>query len=323
MASSTSELLAVFDADFLPTADFLRRTVPVLCADPGLAFVQARWGHVNRDSSLLTRMQALAIDGHFGIEQTGRSATGSCFNFNGTAGVWRRAAIESAGGWHADTLTEDLDLSYRAFLAGWRAAYLPDVEAPAELPVSMAAFRRQQHRWARGSLECAAKHVPAVWHSSMTLRHKLSATLHLSGYVIHLLLLSLSLLYPVLVLTAQQHEGPMGVMRLFTLFNVTTLAPILMFTIGQHLVGRHAWRQLPSVILLSVFGSGLMVNTARAGVQAAKREPAAFERTPKFGIRERRQDWPGLHYQLGLDRIIYVELAARGAQRGDVRARRS
>jgi hypothetical protein len=264
---------------------------------------------VNRGYSLLTRLQALAIDGHFGIEQTGRWASGNWFNFNGTAGVWRRAALDSAGGWHDDTLTEDLDLSYRAFLAGWRAGYLSGVESPAELPVSFAAFRRQQHRWARGSLECAAKHVPAIWRSDAPLKQKVSATLHLTGYVIHLLLLALSVVYPVLVLASGSHGDLFAVLGFLGIFNLTTLAPTVLFTVGQRQVGRRWLRQIPSVLLLSVFGCGLMVNTGRAAWHALTRRPAGFERTPKFGVRDRHDSWSHLRYQLTMDRIVFVELA--------------
>ena len=151
-----SELVALFDADFVPPSDFLRRAVPVLLADPGLAFVQARWGHINPAFSVLTRLQALAIDGHMAIEQFARWRAGQWFNFNGTAGLWRCAALVDAGGWSHQTLTEDLDISYRAFLRGWRAAFLRDLECPAEVPVSFNAYRRQQHRWARGSFECGS-----------------------------------------------------------------------------------------------------------------------------------------------------------------------
>jgi len=307
-AQSSSEYLAIFDADFLPQPDFLRQCIPSLVADPGLAFVQTRWGHVNRGYSLLTRLQALAIDGHFGIEQTGRWATGNWFNFNGTAGVWRRTALDSAGGWHDDTLTEDLDLSYRAFLAGWRAGYVGSVESPAELPVSFAAFRRQQHRWARGSLECAVKHVPTIWRSPARLTRKVSATLHLTGYVIHLLLLALSILYPLLVLVSVSHPDMFAVFGVLGIFNLTTLAPTILFTVGQRQVGRRWFRQIPAVLLLSVFGSGMMVNTGRAAWHAWKRRPAAFERTPKFGVRDRSEHWNHLRYQLGMDRIVFVEV---------------
>ena len=178
------------------------RPSPVLAADPGLAFVQARWGHVNRDDSLLTSLQALAVDGHFAVEQQARAAGGYWFNFNGTAGIWRRDAIVDAGGWRDDTLTEDLDISYRALLRGWRAAYLGGLVVPGELPVSINAYRRQQHRWARGSFECSFRHLPTIWRSAASLPMKVEATLHLTGYSIHLLMLALALLYPLVLIGA-------------------------------------------------------------------------------------------------------------------------
>lgn len=309
LETARGEFTAIFDADFLPRSDFLRETVPVLLADPRLAFVQARWGHVNRGFSLLTRLQALAIDGHFAIEQYARWASGKWFNFNGTAGVWRRSALVDAGGWQDDTLTEDLDLSYRAFLAGWRAGFLRLVEAPAELPVSFMAYRRQQHRWARGSFECAIKHLPSIWRSPISFAHKVSATLHLTGYAIHLLLLALSLLYPLLLSVLGPHPEVFAVLGRLSILNITTLAPTLLFTVGQRQLGRRWILQIPLLLLLSVLGSGMMVNTGRAAWQTLRGGSAAFERTPKFGLRNRRQDWRRLRYQLALDRIVLVEMA--------------
>lgn len=306
---SRGELVAILDADFLPQPDFLTALVPTLVADPGLAFVQARWGHVNRDSSLLTRLQALAIDGHFAIEQTARWASGKWFNFNGTAGIWRKAALQDAGGWRDDTLTEDLDVSYRAFLRGWRAAYVGTVVAPAELPVSYSAYRRQQHRWARGSFECAAMHLPPVWESDVSLGRKLSATLHLCGYGIHLLMLSLTVLYPVILAMSQGRQAMLAILGAMSVFNLTTFAPTLLFTVAQRRLGRPWLRQLPLVLLLSVFGAGLMVNTARAAVLAWRGGRNVFERTPKFDVREKRAHWQRLRYQIALDRIVVAEAA--------------
>ena len=162
LARARGELIAVLDADFLPAPDFLKRTVPHLAARPELAFVQARWDYVNPGYSLLTRVQTIALDGHFVVEHLGRNRNGLVMNFNGTAGVWRRTAIEDAGGWHCDTLTEDVDLSFRAQLAGWQALYLPDVAVPAELPPQMAAFKRQQGRWATGAAQCLVKLAPSL-----------------------------------------------------------------------------------------------------------------------------------------------------------------
>ncbi|HSJ55798.1 MAG TPA: cellulose synthase family protein, partial [Anaerolineae bacterium] len=162
MARARGELIAVLDADFVPAPDFLKRTVPHLAARPDLAFVQARWGYLNAGYSLLTRVQTIALDGHFVVEHIGRNRNGLAMNFNGTAGVWRRVAIEDAGGWQSDTLTEDVDLSFRAQLAGWHALYLPDVAVPAELPPQMAAFKRQQARWATGAAQCLVKLAPSL-----------------------------------------------------------------------------------------------------------------------------------------------------------------
>jgi hypothetical protein len=293
----------------LPRPDFLREALPRLIADDGLAFVQARWDHINRDYSLLTRLQALAIDGHFAIEQAARWGTGKWFNFNGTAGIWRRSAVVEAGGWQNDTLTEDLDLSYRAFLAGWRAEYLPGVAAPAELPVSFSAYRRQQHRWARGSFECALKHLPAIWRSAAPLSRKVAATLHLTGYGIQLLLLALSVLFPMLFLVSSTHPASLALIGVLGVFNLTSLAPTFLFVAAQRQLRRRWILQIPAVLLLSPFGSGMMVNTGRAAWQAFRGHAGAFERTPKFGVRDRSEDWRGLRYQLGVDRIVIAEVA--------------
>ncbi len=304
-----SELVAIFDADFIPPRDFLRRAVPVMCADGGLAFVQARWGHANRTFSMLTLLQSLSIDGHMAIEQFARWRAGQWFNFNGTAGLWRRKALVDAGGWSHDTLTEDLDISYRAFLRGWRAAFVRDLECPAELPVSYGAYRRQQHRWARGSFECAMKHLPAVWHSSIGFRRKVEATFHLLGYSIHLMLLALSLLYPVLLLVSTRHPEVLTLFGAITLFNLTALAPAALFTAAQHELGRSWWRALPGILLLTILGAGTMVNTARAAWQAVRGAPGVFERTPKFGLQREKVEWLRLRYQPRFDRLVLVEAA--------------
>lgn len=301
------DLVAIFDADFVPSPDFLLRVVPVLAADPGLAFVQARWGHVNRGFSLLTLLQSLSIDGHMAIEQFGRWRAGQWFNFNGTAGVWRRAAMDDAGGWSHDTLTEDLDISYRAYLRGWRAAFMRDVECPAELPVSFAAYRRQQHRWARGSFECAIKHLPAVWRSPIGLGRKLQATLHLLGYSVHLMLLALSLVYPVLLLVSVRHPIVITWFGIVTLGNLAALVPAALFTAAQRELGGRWWRAVPGVLLLTILGTGLMANTGRAAWSAVRRQPAVFERTPKFGVRREPVEWLRLRYQVRVDAIVLAE----------------
>lgn len=306
-AQASGEFFAIFDADFLPPPDFLRRTIPQF-ADDQVAFVQARWDHVNRDFSFLTLLQSLAIDAHFMVEQLARSAAGYWFNFNGTAGVWRGQAIVDAGGWQADTLTEDLDLSYRAFLKGWKAAYISDLQAPAELPVSFTAFRRQQHRWARGSLECAVRLLPQVWASDFPLRTKLEASFHLAGYGVHLLLFAYALLYPLVIWLSLEIPGLITLFGIAYVFILTSLAPTLLFIAAQHKLKRKWGQWFPFMLLISAFGSGMMLNTVRAAWQAAKRAPNEFKRTPKFGVTARSADWLQRAYQLELDPIVWWEL---------------
>jgi cellulose synthase/poly-beta-1,6-N-acetylglucosamine synthase-like glycosyltransferase len=301
--------LAIFDADFIPPPDFLKRTYPTLNADQGLAFVQTRWGHTNRGQSLLTFLQSLSIDGHFSVEQHARWRAGYFFNFNGTAGIWRREAIVDAGGWSQETLTEDLDLSYRAFLRGWRAAYLRNVESPAELPVSFDAYRKQQQRWAQGSFQCAMKHIPRVWRSDHNWLHKLEATLHLSGYTIHLLLLSLSLLYPMLLAESARYPTLLSLFSFLALSNVAGFAPLALFTVAQQQLERRWWRLVPLILLLSLLGAGMMLTTARAAWRAFSGRRGAFDRTPKFGVGQEPKDWMRLRYQYPIDLIVIPEIA--------------
>ena len=307
MAQAHGEFIAIFDADFIPGADFLRQTLPHFHTRD-VAFIQTRWGHVNRDYSFLTYLQSLAIDAHFMVEQYARGRGGLWFNFNGTAGVWRRAALEDAGGWTADTLTEDLDLSYRAFLRGWKALYLRDVEVRAELPASFGAYRRQQHRWARGSFECAIKLLPLVWRSKAALPKKIEGTLHLTGYGVHFFLFALMVLYPIVLLLSTRFPGIVSLFGLALVFNVTTFAPTLLFVVAQQQQRRRWWRDLPGILFVSVLGAGMMVNTARAALQAAFHHNGIFERTPKFGISSRDQTWHGRRYQLQVDAIVVSEI---------------
>jgi cellulose synthase/poly-beta-1,6-N-acetylglucosamine synthase-like glycosyltransferase len=300
--------IAIFDADFIPGSDFLRRTLPHFY-DPRVAFVQTRWGHVNRDYSLLTRLQSLAIDAHFMVEQFARYQTGLWFNFNGTAGIWRKAAMLDAGGWRSDTLTEDLDLSYRAFFNGWKAVYLRDVEVPAELPVSFNAYRRQQGRWARGSLECAVKFIPQVWSKPIPLRQKVQATLHLSGYCVHLLLAALVFLYPLVLEISRHYPALITLFGIGFFFNLTAFAPTMFFVVAESQLGRRVWSNLPVILFVSAMGTGMMVNTLRAAAGMAFNRKGTFERTPKFGIVQRNQSWMNRHYQLKLDPIVFPELA--------------
>jgi hypothetical protein len=242
------------------------------------------------------------------VEQFARCQAGYWFNFNGTAGIWRREAMLDAGGWRADTLTEDLDISYRTFLRGWRAVFLKGVEVPAELPVSISAYRRQQHRWARGSFECAYKYVPTIWRSTLSWWQKVQTTLRLTGYAIHLLMLALCILYPLLVLVATRYPALLSLFGFMAVFNFAGIAPSIMFGVGQQQLRRPGWKRLLlAVPLLSFLGAGMMVTTARAFWQSLSARQQAFERTPKFGLSGGKREWRRMRYQLPLDRIVVIE----------------
>ncbi len=289
------EFVAVFDADFVPPPDFLRRTIPHF-ADPTVAVVQGRWGHLNREFSLLTRAQSLGIDGHFGVEQSARCWGGLLLNFNGTAGVWRKAAIEDAGGWTHDTLTEDLDLSYRAQLRGWRIVYRPEIVCPAELPVLITGFKSQQRRWAKGSIQTARKLLPAVLRSSLPAWVKYQAALHLTYYMIHPLMLAIVLLAAPMLAVRDVTASPTLVVVVTLAIAVATLGPGTMLVYGQRVLYpdwiRHAW-QLPAIMMIGV---GVAWSTTVAVLGGLGGRDRQFVRTPKFGIGPDGGHWRGKAY---------------------------
>lgn len=289
LAESRAELVAIFDADFLPPEDFLERSVPALLSDPDLGMVQARWAHHNREHSWLTRAQAVFLDGHFGIEHRARAALGLYFNFNGTAGVWRRRAIEEAGGWSHDTLTEDLDLSYRAQLAGWRFAYLDALEVPAELPESWSAFRAQQFRWVRGGVEVWRKLMPQVWRTpGVTLGRRLEATVHLSSNFAYLLMALLALLLPLAVWSRDRLgwavPGGRALLSLldYSLLTAGTLA-MLVFYAASVRAPYGAVRRARDILLAMSIGAGMSLGNALQVLRGLRLQPAEFVRTPKRG----------------------------------------
>jgi len=307
LLQASGEFIAVFDADFVPKPDFLQRILPYFDHER-VAFVQARWTHLNREYSLLTFLQSLSIDAHFAVEQLARAQFGYWFNFNGTAGVWRKEAILDAGGWTAQTLTEDLDLSYRAFLRGWQARYAAEIEVPAELPVSFSAYRRQQHRWARGSFECAVRFVPLVWQSDAPLSRKIEATLHLTGYGVHLLLFALSVLYPIVILISLRYPSLISLFGIALLFSFTALAPTTYFVVSQHTLGKRWLLLLPAILFMTVLGAGMMLNTLRAALQIWFGHNGVFERTPKYGIVQQKQNWETGRYRSRIDGLVLFEL---------------
>jgi cellulose synthase/poly-beta-1,6-N-acetylglucosamine synthase-like glycosyltransferase len=300
------QLLAVFDADFVPGAEFLRRTVPYF-SDPGIGMVQARWDHLNRDYSLLTRVQSIFLDGHFVIEHAARNRTGRFFNFNGTAGIWRRRAIADAGGWQHDTLTEDLDLSYRAQLEGWKFLFLPQVTVPAELPVDVNAFKRQQFRWAKGSIQTARKLLGKILRSPWGWRVKLEATIHLTCNAAYLLMVGLSLLvFPAMLLRADT-DWPLLLLVDLPLFLTASVSVLVFYVVSQIGAGR-SWRQgLRHLVPLMGLGIGLAINNARAVLEGLVHMGGVFERTPKYRIEQSGDGWRGKSYRVPRDLSVLIE----------------
>ncbi len=285
LTACRGDLVAVFDADFVPPPEFLRRTVPYLMADPGCGFVQTRWGHRNRLFSALTRVQAIGIDGHFVIEQSARSWNRLFFNFNGTGGIWRKSAIDEAGGWQSDTLTEDLDLSYRTQLAGWRARFLLDVVTPAELPTDVNAFKSQQHRWAKGSIQTAKKLLPTIWRRpDIDVLKKFEASVHLTHYMVHPLMLVMTILVLPLLIWTRFTFRSAWVAVPFALMFLAVFAPTSMYFVSQRLRNEQWRRTIWLLPFLMAVGIGLAVNNTRAVVQALFGKPhGEFVRTPKLG----------------------------------------
>jgi cellulose synthase/poly-beta-1,6-N-acetylglucosamine synthase-like glycosyltransferase len=275
--------VAIFDADFVPPPDFLRRSVPALIADPGLAFVQARWAHANRNANWLTRVQGLLLDSHFAVEQEARFRAGLPISFNGTAGVWSRAAIEDGGGWTGDTLTEDLDLSMRCTMQGWRAAMLPELTVPGELPQTAAAWRAQQARWTKGHAQCARKLLPQVWASEMPLWKKAAMTLQMCQFAFYTLAftsaaISLTLMYMGVVYYS-------GVALLGLMVTLLGLASSIGYLyLGQRMLHQHREPRLHRALLLAVvFPSGLILANTRATFEAFFSTRMDFNRTTRVG----------------------------------------
>lgn len=289
------QFVAIFDADFIPSADFLQRTVPYF-RDPKLALVQARWGHVNADYSLLTKVQAILLDAHFVLEHGGRNRAGHFFNFNGTAGIWRREVIPAAGGWQHDTLTEDLDLSYRAQLLGWKFLFLPDLVAPAEVPVEMNAFKSQQHRWAKGSIQVCLKLLPRILQSDLPFGVKAEAFLHLTANFNYLLMSALSILmFPSMVIRYNMGWYEMLLIDV-PLFFAATASVANFYVVSQRELYPDWKARLRYVPFLMAVGIGLAVNNTRAVLEAMLRHETAFARTPKYGIERGSDQWAGKKY---------------------------
>ena len=298
LSLSTSELFAVFDADFVPSPDVLVRTVPYF-ADPRVGMVQTRWTHLNRERSLLTRVQAIFLDAHFAVESAARNFTGRFFNFNGTAGVWRREAIEDAGGWSSSTLTEDLDLSYRAQLAGWDFVFLSDVEVAAELPAALSGFQQQQHRWAKGSIQTARKLLPTIARAELRHSIKTEALFHLTNNCAYLLSVMLALLIVPAMMIRYRHELLWSFALDLVLYAASTASVLLFYVEGQRYAGR-ARPPLRELLAVLPVGVGMSIRNASAVIEGLFESGGHFHRTPKEGD-------GGVVRASGVPRLPYVE----------------
>src|ERR1700719_3487309 len=306
--SGDGEFLCILDADFVPQPDLLKRTIHFF-TDPKVGMIQTRWGHLNRGYSLLTRVQAMFLDGHLLLEQTARSRSGRFFNFNGTAGLWRRSCIVEAGGWQYDTLTEDLDLSYRAQLAGWKFIFLPDVVTPAELPVDMNGFKSQQHRWTKGSIQTCKKLLPRIWRSQLPFAIKAEATGHLVSNFAYLLLACLCvLLHPS---TGGPQTGWLRTLLIDVPIFLTASVSVAVFYIcAQRVLYPRTWmKEMLLLPCLLALGIGLSLHNARGVLEAIFNHKSDFTRTPKYGIERKSQSWRSCKYRALKSVLPAAELA--------------
>ncbi|HEX4489175.1 MAG TPA: cellulose synthase family protein [Terriglobales bacterium] len=309
MKSAKGEFIAIFDADFVPPEDFLLKTIHYFTA-PQTGMVQTRWTHINRNYSFLTQVEAILLDGHFVLEHSGRARSGVFFNFNGTAGVWRRRAIEDAGGWEHDTLTEDTDLSYRAQLAGWKFVYLQHVECPAELPVEMTAFKTQQARWAKGLIQTSKKILPRVLKSDQPFHVKLEAWFHLTANLSYPLMIVLSvLLLPAMVIRFYQGWFQMMYIDL-PLFMASTFSISSFYLVSQKELFPRTWpKALLFLPCLMALGIGLTITNSKAVLEALLGHQSAFARTPKYRVESKVDRVRANKYRRRLGWVPWVEMA--------------
>jgi len=302
------EFIAIFDADFVPTPDFLTRLMPHF-SDRGIGMVQARWGHINQDYSLLTKIQSILLDGHFVLEHGGRNRAGRFFNFNGTAGMWRREAIDDAGGWQHDTLTEDLDLSYRAQLRGWRFVFVSDLIEPAEVPVEMNAFKSQQHRWAKGSIQTCRKLLPTIFRADIPFGVKIEAFFHLTANFNYPLMCVLSvLMFPAMVIRYNMGWYEMLLIDV-PLFFAATFSVCNFYMVCQREIHRDWRARLKYLPFLMSIGIGLCINNTRAVFEALFDKQTDFARTPKYRIEGDADEWVGKKYRQSVALQPLMELA--------------
>ncbi len=312
MEKAEGEFLAIFDADFVPDKNFLYDTIPFFYERPKVAIVQTRWGHINRNYSLLTIAQSIGMDGHFIIEQGARTWNGLYMNFNGTAGVWRREAIIDSGGWTFDTLTEDLDLSYRAQLKGWNTKFLLDVVAPSELPVDINAYKSQQHRWAKGSIQTAKKVLPQIFKTNDSLIKKVEAFIHLNQYMVHPMMIILALFsFPLIILLKAQMSNmsvSFTMMVLIILISMGAFAPTFLYIVAQKKGYKDWMKRCMFIPALMFIGCGIAINNTKAVLEALLDFKSDFIRTPKYGVIKRGRNTLVKNYSLPLQVFFISEI---------------
>ncbi len=308
LKTARGEFIAIFDADFIPEADFLRRTIPYF-QNPKIGMAQTRWTYLNRDYSLLTQVETILLDGHFVVEHGARSRRGTFFNFNGTAGVWRRAAIDSAGGWEHDTLTEDTDLSYRAQLKGWKFLYLPNIECASELPVDMNGFKAQQARWAKGLMQTAKKILPQVFRSNVPWHVKAEAFFHLTANISYpLMVLFSAMLLPAMIVRFYQGWFQMLLIDL-PLFLASTCSISSFYLVAQkELRPKTWWRTFFYMPFVMATGIGISIRNAKAVLEAIFGVKSEFARTPKFKIEVKKDTFVAKTYRNKAGWMPYAEI---------------
>ncbi len=310
LKTAKGSLIAIFDADFVPPPQWLNQVVHHF-AEPGVGMVQTRWTHLNRNYSFLTQVEAILLDGHFVLEHGGRSRAGVYFNFNGTAGMWQRAAIDEAGGWQHDTLTEDTDLSYRAQLKGWKFKYLQDVECPAELPIEMTAFKTQQARWAKGLIQTGKKILPRVLASDAPWHTKLEAWYHLTANLSYPLMIVLStIMMPAMIIRSYQGWIQMCLIDL-PLFMASTMSISSFYLTSQRELYPRTWyKTILYLPFLMSLGIGLTITNTKAVMEALFGIKSAFARTPKYrvAVKGEKSQADKKKYRKRLGIIPWIEL---------------
>ncbi|MEZ6196378.1 MAG: glycosyltransferase [Planctomycetota bacterium] len=312
LKTAKGEFIVMFDADFVPPSDFIRRQIHHF-SDPKVGWVQARWAHLNENHSLLTRMQAIFLDGHFVLEHTGRQRSGRFFTFSGTAGTWRKSTIADAGGWQHDTLVEDCDLSYRAQLRGWRGVYLVDQAVPAELPVDMNGFKSQQHRWAKGFIQAMKKLLPTIWRSpNATFSQKVEATFHLTNNLTYLGMVALCvLMMPAMYYRSQMVAGPWAIAFDLSLFLGATVSVLSFYATAEREIDRAWWKKLHLMPLLMAMGMGMALNQSKAVLEAFFNQESPFVRTPKYSVdgeKRRKAEWAQKKYKAAKNLMPLLDL---------------